>query len=240
MDALWRVNLLEKLNKYRRGFWKPKTMFYLGLIMIIPFLLLAIASYFEWGIIGTVDDLIGREVRDERENLLTQVFKVITRLGDGWFVAIVTVIVCTAIIIKFKQIWLAVWYAMTVIVGAGILNQILKAVFRRQRPDVINHLIEQGGYSFPSGHAMGSIIVYGALLFLIIRLAKRKRTYLISILLFGSLIALIGISRVYLGVHYPSDIIGGYSVGMMWLAFSIGMYGLSLTQQPRMEEENKS
>ncbi|GEL67741.1 phosphatase PAP2 family protein [Marinilactibacillus psychrotolerans] len=227
--------MLELINKYRKLFWKPKTMFYLGMITIIPFLILAVASYFEWGLLGMFDDWIGREVHDERDSLLTILFTLITRVGDGWFVALFTLIVSTVILFKFKNKWLSIWYFLTVALGAGGLNQILKFIFKRERPSDVEHLISQGGYSFPSGHAMGSMIVYGALIFLFIRLARKKITYVAATVGFGALVALIGISRVYLGVHYPSDIIGGYSVGLMWIAFSIGMYGLSLTRRPEMD-----
>lgn len=232
--------MLDLINKYRENFWKPKTMFYLGMLMIIPFLFLAVASYFEWGLLGMFDDWIGSEVIEERESLLTVFFTAITRMGDGWFSAIVTLIISMVILLKLKNKWLALWYVLTISLGAGVLNQVLKFIFRRERPDSVEHLITQGGYSFPSGHAMGSMVVYGALIFLIVRLARRKLTYLVATVGFGALIVLIGVSRVYLGVHYPSDIIGGYSVGAMVLAFSIGMYGLSLTRKPEMEDIDQS
>lgn len=108
------------------------------------------------------------------------------------------------------------------------MNQLVKFFFRRPRPTHVDHLIVQGGYSFPSGHAMGSIITYGALLFLIIRASKSWKPVIIASLTLIPLIGLIGISRVYLGVHYPSDIIGGYSLGLAVLSLSIGLYSASL------------
>jgi len=97
-----------------------------------------------------------------------------------------------------------------------ILNRILKAIFRRERPSVLR-LAEETGYSFPSGHAMVSIGYYGYIIYLVYRYVKNKRARNIIILLLALLILLIGISRIYLGVHYATDIIGAYIIGLIYL-----------------------
>jgi undecaprenyl-diphosphatase len=204
-------------------------MYRIGFILTIPFLLLAIASFFDWGIIGVMDNEIGNEFHEERRSWLTRIFIGITRLGDGWFIALVVLAVCGYFLLRRHQLKISLWYLLTVGLGVGPVNQLVKLIFRRPRPDQALHLIEQGGYSFPSGHAMGSIITYGALIFLMLRLSKKSAHKWVSLLFFTLLIILIGISRVYLGVHYPSDIIGGYSLGAAWLAFSIAIYGLTVT-----------
>lgn len=208
-------------------------MFRVGLLLTIPFILLTIISFFDWSFVGELDTVIGRGFHDSRREWLTWFFIRITRLGDTWFVTLMTTAIFFFLLLKNKYWQLAIWYAATVALGAGALNQIVKYIFQRPRPSNVDHLINQGGYSFPSGHAMGSLIAYGAIVFLVIRLSKNtflKWTVFIALSL---LIGFIGISRVYVGVHYPSDIIGGYSLGAAWLAFSIGMYGLALTKQGR-------
>lgn len=226
----------DPLKKVKRHLWKPKTMFYLGMIMIIPFLLLAMAGYFEWGILGMFDDYVGSEIIDERDPLLTSIFRTITYIGNGGPTTIIALIVSSFILFKLRNKWLSLWYLLTVALGAGVLNQVLKFAIRRDRPSAVEHLITQGGYSFPSGHAMGSIILYGAMIFLILRLSKRLWFRITATIALSTLILVIGVSRIYLGVHFPSDIVGGYSVGMMWLTFSIGLYGLSLTKRPDIEK----
>ncbi|MCC5895378.1 MAG: phosphatase PAP2 family protein [Alkalibacterium sp.] len=209
-------------------FGRPKNLFILAMILTIPFLFLVWMSFYDWGFIGLLDELIGNEFYEERGSLLTWAFIFITRLGDGWFIALFTIVLSLYIWRFRKNTRLAVWYFLTVSVGAGGVNQLVKILFRRPRPTHVEHLIVQGGYSFPSGHAMGSIITYGALLFLIIRASKTWLPVLIGSVTLLPLIALIGMSRIYLGVHYPSDVIGGYSLGLAVLSLSIGLYSVSL------------
>lgn len=223
---------MDEIKKFiLKYFGTPKRLFVLGLVMTIPFLLLVWISFYDWGFVGTLDKRIGAEFYNERESLLDTFFIFITRLGDGSFIALLTVVVSgyAGFFKKNKQI--AWWYLLTVSIGAGVLNQAMKFIFQRERPTSFDGLIEQGGYSFPSGHAMGSMIAYGALLFLVIRTYSKWKVILPAILIIIPLIALIGMSRIYLGVHYPSDIIGGYSLGLAVLAFSLGIYSLSLTKK---------
>jgi len=100
--------------------------------------------------------------------------------------------------------------------GTVILNNILKLIFRRDRPDLLNLLITEKSFSFPSGHAMISSAIIMTILVLSNNL-RRYRWILISGLFY---IFLVGYSRVYLGVHYPSDIIGGWIISTAWVILS--------------------
>lgn len=209
----------------------PKRLFVLGMILTLPFLFLVWMSFYDWGFIGVLDEIIGNEFYEERQVVLNWFFIVITRMGDVWFIGLVTLIVTSIAAFYGKNKKLAIWYMTTVVVGAGVINQLVKFLFQRPRPTNVEHLIVQGGYSFPSGHAMGSIITYGALLFLIIRMYSTWLVPAVSAVVLVSLIGLIGISRIYLGVHYPSDVIGGYSLGLAVLSLSLGIYSLFLTEK---------
>ncbi|OJF93542.1 phosphatase PAP2 family protein [Alkalibacterium sp. 20] len=216
--------LIEKLGT-------PKRLFLLGSILTLPFLFLVWMSFYDWGFIGVLDEMIGAEIHEERATLLNAFFIFITRLGNPISVGTITLAVALFSGIHRKNKKIALWYVSTVVFGAGVMNQLVKFIFQRERPTSVEHLITQGGYSFPSGHAMGAVIVYGALLFLIIRTYSSWKIILPATLVIIPLIALMGISRIYLGVHYPSDVIGGYSLGLAILSLSLGIYSLFLTEK---------
>lgn len=101
-------------------------------------------------------------------------------------------------------------------VGGWVLNSLLKLVFARPRPDVVPHLRDVMSPSFPSGHAMTSAAVYLTLGAMLMRISERRLTkiYCMTIAMVATL--LIGASRVYLGVHYPTDVLAGWMMGMSW------------------------
>jgi membrane-associated phospholipid phosphatase len=104
----------------------------------------------------------------------------------------------------------------TVVCAGGILiNQVMKLFFAKPRPELWKHLISEYSFSFPSGHAVGSMVVYGFIAYILARELPSYRKYIYAIA--STLILAIGFSRLYLGVHYPTDIIAGYGVGILWL-----------------------
>ncbi|WP_240464324.1 phosphatase PAP2 family protein [Paenibacillus apiarius] len=107
--------------------------------------------------------------------------------------------------------------------GSAAMNLLLKLVIHRERP-IAHRLIEETGYSFPSGHTMGAIALYGALAFLLWRHIASRPGRLFLLASSCAMIAMIGLSRVYLGVHYPSDIIGGLISSGFWLALMIWVF----------------
>lgn len=118
-----------------------------------------------------------------------------------------------------------------VVAGSPILNHLLKGFFQRARPD-LHRLIDISGYSFPSGHAMNAFTVYGILTFLLWRHIFNRPGRWMLILFSAIMIFAIGISRIYLGVHYPSDIIGGYLASGFWLAATIWLFQWYKDRQP--------
>ena len=108
--------------------------------------------------------------------------------------------------------------------GAWALNHVLKALFARARPDLTLALRHTSGYSFPSGHAMMSLVTFGALVYVAARVSHRPREQSFCAALALSIVAAISLSRVYLGVHWTSDIAGGWAAGLVWLAASVGTY----------------
>ncbi|WP_051237760.1 phosphatase PAP2 family protein [Lacticigenium naphthae] len=214
------------MNWKKENVFRPKIMVWLGLFLVIPFVLLAIASLYEWGLLGWIDDEIGMEIVGNRHPFLNPIMTWITHLGGVTASVVILMGITGYLYFILKEKALAVWYVLTVALGAGGLNQLFKYLLERERPTEIEQLIQQGGYSFPSGHSMGSLVVYGGLVFLFVQLGKGRVKKLVAAIVAGLIIFLVGISRVYLGVHFPSDVIGGYSLGAAALAFSIALYGL--------------
>lgn len=185
---------------------------------------LAIAAllFFAWladkvgaGETANFDETIRAEIPSAASPTLTFIMEAASFLGSTVFLLILGTVVF-AVIYKLKRRRPAVIFAITT-VGAGLLIASLKMLFRRSRPEPFFDTILPASFSFPSGHALGSFCFYLALA-AIITARIESRFYQILIWLVASfLVLLIGISRIYLGVHYPSDVIAGYAVGLIWV-----------------------
>lgn len=201
-----------------------------GLIGLLPFLYFAIIGFSDWTNVTAQDYEIGGFFYNLRMPMRTTIATAITRLADRGGQTIITV--ATVLVLFLSKKWrTGLWYGLTVLIGADLLNGFVKNIYQRIRPDQIEHLVDQGGYSFPSGHAMGSMIICGGLIFLIFRYFKSNWVKWSIGVFLGILILLIGLSRIYLGVHYPSDVIAGFSLGFMWLTLSIAFLGLRFTRE---------
>lgn len=145
----------------------------------------------------------------------TPIAKFITNFGG----AIILIILAPMlfIFIKNKKIGISVILNLVIIT---VLNQLLKRIVQRPRPTEFR-IVEESGYSFPSGHSMVSMAFYGYLIYLIYKHVKNKYLKWISIILLSILICSIGISRIYLGVHYTSDVLGGFFISISYLIIYI-------------------
>ncbi|MGG5317508.1 phosphatase PAP2 family protein [Enterococcus sp. AZ072] len=118
----------------------------------------------------------------------------------------------------------AIWLGANLVIISGVVNQLLKLFFQRARPTILPHMVTEHSYSFPSGHSVTSMILYGTLIFTTGLFIKNKFwQYALQILL-GLLILGIGVSRIYLGVHFPTDVLGGFLLGISWLLFTYPYY----------------
>lgn len=142
---------------------------------------------------------------------MTTIMKAITTMGSAIPIAVVCVM--SFILMKNKN------YGKYITINAIIiflLNQTMKFIFQRQRPSGIE-MVSESGYSFPSGHSMVSLAFYGFILYLVLNKIKNPCIKWGSAVILITLIILIGISRIYLGAHYASDVIGGFLVSCSYL-----------------------
>lgn len=159
-------------------------------------------------------DALSRSVPLEAQ----QVFAALTRLGDT--ATLVGLCVVVALLLSWRgRLGLAVAWIMT-LAGGGLLNATLKRVFARVRPVHDDGLVQADGFSFPSGHSSGSVVAYGMLAYLALRLLPVRWHGPVALLMLA-LACTIGASRMFLRVHFASDVLAGLALGLAWLGASV-------------------
>lgn len=176
----------------------------IGLLIFLP--------YF-YDRLNGFDFFVNQIIKGKSSASLTNFFEKSTFLGDWKFIFASAFVLAAIFFQKNKEKFS--YFIVYSTLGAGILNQIFKFFFHRPRPEF--GIIPVSGLSFPSGHATLAAAFYGGLIYIIAKSKiKAPLKIILSAVLF-SLILIIGVSRIYLGVHYASDILGGYLVGGLWL-----------------------
>jgi len=161
------------------------------------------------------DQQIAAVIYGWRSPILTKIMLFITNLGS-------TVVIVILGLIMFLLIWRK-WSKneacrlVVTMLGGVILNNLLKIMIRRPRPMLMLPLVKENSYSFPSGHAMNATIFYLLVAVYIYKFLGKKKYKWIFVISLIFLVLLIGFSRVYLGVHYPSDVVSGILMGFLWL-----------------------
>jgi undecaprenyl-diphosphatase len=168
---------------------------------------------------------------------LKQVAIDISALGGATVVILMSLAVAGYLMLRRR--WRRVAILVVTIAGGHLLSHTLKAVYGRARPDVVPHLAHVDSASFPSGHSLSSSVIYLTMGALLAQAAQRRRekVYLIG-LAFG-MTFLIGLSRVFLGVHYPTDVLAGWSAGTAW-ALMCWMVASRLTATGNSREDAKA
>ncbi len=197
----------------------------LGLVLIIGFVAACITGWLFTELAETVqsgatlafDDSVLRWMAAHQSALATTAALELTALGTGTVVVMMTVVSGMFLALTGQKRPALLLVAATI--GGLALNLVLKLHYHRPRPHIFNWGTNGVSSSFPSGHAMNSVIVYGTIAYLAWRLSDRRWLRALTQLL--AVLVIIGIctSRVYLGVHYPSDVLGGAIVGAAWAVF---------------------
>ncbi|AIY04632.1 phosphoesterase PA-phosphatase related protein [Planococcus sp. PAMC 21323] len=165
------------------------------------------------------DDFVINFVQASSSSTMDTIMFFLTEMGSVWFLTLSSIIVLLVLGVKMKDKW-GVLFFIIAIGGGSLLTLLLKHLYLRDRPS-INEAIDAVGYSFPSGHSMGSLIFYGFVIYLVIRTRQRPWIQMTAVSVLSLLIIAIGTSRIYLGAHFPSDVLAGYIAGLIWLMLSL-------------------
>ncbi len=216
-DALYRT--LRFVAGHVQGFYAAYAAFltlaFLGAAAFAAFI--GFGKLVAEGVTLSFDDSVLRWFAAHRTATATYVALSLTSLGSE--VVLIALVLVASVFLWATRHHYSVYLLLIGAFGAWGLSALLKEVFERPRPSIVSHLVIVHSDSFPSGHAMHSMVVYASIALLVARLAPgrslRTLTWTVAILL----IAGIGTSRLYLGVHYPSDVAAGYVAGLAWIAF---------------------
>jgi len=174
------------------------------------------------GTLVRVDTSVHDWTVGERTAGATLFFAAVSDIGGP--VGVGVVLLAVSAILAFRRRWRWVIYLVVTAAGGALLDLELKRYFARARPAVAEMLRRANGYSFPSGHAMGSAVAFGALAYLAFRGIRSWPARAAVIALLYTLVAAVALSRVYLGVHWVSDVVGGVTAGTVWVTTTTVAY----------------
>jgi undecaprenyl-diphosphatase len=190
---------------------------------------LAFAEMGEWvqkGLTQALDVAVLQWLHEHSTPLLTQIATELTYLGTG--TVVLTIVAVAALFLWHTEHKHSARLLLAAVAGNILLNGVLKLVFHRPRPSVFEWQTTAVSSSFPSGHAMSATVCYGTVAYLVIRLQKHHWSRLLTGTAAVILILLVCATRLYLGVHYPSDVIAGILVGLAWASFCMATLEASL------------
>ena len=218
---------------------------YLGLHLSIGVLLLIGASWLFGDIaqdvvagdpLTVIDKNVAEWFHERRTPGLTMTMQLVTSLASPTWVMGVGMV--TALVLCWKRCWLRLLALVLVLPGGTVLNVLLKIAFHRQRPSFTDSFLIFHGYSFPSGHTMSATLLYGVLAAFAVIALEAWRWQVGAVLGAFVMVLLVGFSRVYLGAHYLSDVLGAAAAGSAWLAFSLT--AVDTLRRSRARRRNRS
>jgi len=238
-----RPKVSELRQRYRRQFaflarrLSPGGAF--GLSLTVGLIVIVAAG---WAFGTLVENVIERDDLAEHDSpvtawlaahrigWLTATMRVVTWLGSGW-VTIPLVAIGGAVLARPGRRRWTMYVSLAVILGTTVLVHSIKFLIARQRPTLAEVLATASGFAFPSGHSAQAVATYGILAFLVCMHLSRWRHRVAAWTVAVGIILMVGFSRLYLGVHWLTDVLGGYALAAMWLAVVLTV--ASVLHQPR-------
>ena len=219
------LRLLRWLVRRLHGFYLALGLFLaiaLGLMVGAVWLFAELAELVVEGETKAFDESILLWVHGHESATIDAIALQVTVVGNGPVVAMATLLICSFLwVLRYR---LAVLTLVAGMLGAGLLQGVLKLVYQRPRPElfvIATPYSRPISASFPSGHALGATVLYLLVTYLLFRFGARAGIRVAALVFGPAMILAIGMTRIYLGVHYPSDVIAGYLIGLAWAAFCV-------------------
>ena len=182
-------------------------------LLLFSVILFSVCKYGVLDIDNNVYNFISKNIMNDT---LSSILKYVTHLGGVAFIVLLGVL-CFMFCKKNR------WFITFDLVGCTVINQTIKHIVKRSRPNVLR-LVSESGYSFPSGHSMISVAFYGLVIYFVYKNINNKYLKWALISLLSLLILTIGFSRIYVGVHYFTDVVGGFFLALAYLIVYIYIY----------------
>lgn len=208
---------------------KPKLWASLALAAASLFIILTLGVIYgdQWRASDVAITAFAYKVRTQE---WTQFMLLVTTLNSNLAINIYSGLIILYLL--SRRAWRPAMWFFWIVQGGLLLNVLVKHVVSRARPSAFDPLLHLSSYSFPSGHVTGTVLFYGALVFAYTQTAPRQRAVFASIVLAISFILLTGLSRLYLGVHFLSDVLGGAALGLTWLTLHLWYWSCSAGTRP--------
>lgn len=231
--------LREKFHQYN-----SQLPFIIAIIIALLIVVFGINFFIEFTsalkstMVESFDQRVTQYIISFRSPQLNVFFQYLTEVGDFYGYLVLAAVFTIVFYLIFRN-WRYVLEMVFVLLISGLANVSLKQVINRARPDAV-HLVSVETLSYPSGHAMSAMAFYGFLIYLFYSLKLKLWIKVLSIIICSLIILGIGISRVYLGVHFPSDVLGGFIAGFIWVIFCVVLFHLIDLLRKRRRRNKKT
>src|SRR5690606_35206353 len=213
--------VLRFIDRHVRGYYTAVVLsillaFLVGIAAVVLFVFLG--DVVAAGATREIDEAVLRWAAERRTPALNGAMLEITALGSTLVLAIIAG--TAAVFLWLTRHRFSVYILGFAFLAAGVLNVVLKALYDRPRPDMVPTVVTSQSPAFPSGHALSAFAIYGTLAYLVARLEPSPRLRAATWIIAALIILAVGASRVYLGVHHPSDVLAGFVIALAWIAFA--------------------
>jgi membrane-associated phospholipid phosphatase len=241
------IALIKKLVQWIRTFLRvrfnsqnPELPYYVAIVVALVFFGIALKGFIEItdelaeNELGEFDAAITDWVISFRSDGLTSYFRFMTEIGDRYAYVTITILLGAYFFFRLRN-WKFVVQTIAVLLLATLSNVLIKQVINRQRP-TLEHLVSVNTLSYPSGHSMSAMAFYGFLIYLCTQMKMPVFVRVFFMTLLTIIILSVGVSRIYLGVHFPSDVAAGFLGGLLWVTLCVIIFNtVSLWRKRKLQ-----